>query len=239
MKLYHNIYSFACLALLLLTSCYKTELNANAKRLEIAWVNDIVLAPNGELYAVYGNKGKNGSLFKSNDLGQSWKRQFSAQGTGFNCLRFLNDSSCYLGGDQFWLGQSKDNGNNFNKYHFDNLPLADNLNNINDIAFFDHDGIILISGQDNAQGQISLKLPTSREWKHTVTDQQVQYVASNEVGWNIGGFGVIYSFQKPEFNPTFTSFEKDFATSDQIRDVLNELGIQVKDGKEGTSWTRN
>jgi cysteinyl-tRNA synthetase len=33
--------------------------------------------------------------------------------------------------------------------------------------------------------------------------------------------------------------QKDFATSDQIRDVLNELGIQVKDGKEGTSWTRN
>lgn len=31
--------------------------------------------------------------------------------------------------------------------------------------------------------------------------------------------------------------EKNWATSDQIRDGLNELGIQLKDGKEGTSWS--
>ncbi len=29
---------------------------------------------------------------------------------------------------------------------------------------------------------------------------------------------------------------KDFATSDKIRDALKEVGIQVKDGKEGSSW---
>ena len=30
---------------------------------------------------------------------------------------------------------------------------------------------------------------------------------------------------------------KDFDTSDKIRDQLLELGIQLKDGKEGTSFT--
>ena len=30
---------------------------------------------------------------------------------------------------------------------------------------------------------------------------------------------------------------KDFATSDQIRDQLLELGIQLKDGREGTTYT--
>lgn len=30
---------------------------------------------------------------------------------------------------------------------------------------------------------------------------------------------------------------KDFATSDKIRDALNEVKIQVKDGKEGTNWS--
>jgi len=30
---------------------------------------------------------------------------------------------------------------------------------------------------------------------------------------------------------------KDFVTSDLIRDQLSDLGIQIKDGKEGTSWT--
>ncbi len=30
--------------------------------------------------------------------------------------------------------------------------------------------------------------------------------------------------------------KKDFATSDKIRDGLKEAGIQLKDGKEGTSW---
>ena len=30
---------------------------------------------------------------------------------------------------------------------------------------------------------------------------------------------------------------KDFAMSDQIRDQLLALGIQLKDGKEGTSFT--
>lgn len=30
---------------------------------------------------------------------------------------------------------------------------------------------------------------------------------------------------------------KDFATSDQIRDQLLELGIQLKDGKEGTTFS--
>ncbi|TRZ42739.1 cysteine--tRNA ligase [Robertkochia solimangrovi] len=33
--------------------------------------------------------------------------------------------------------------------------------------------------------------------------------------------------------------DKDFATSDQIRDQLAELGIQLKDGKEGTTFSLN
>lgn len=32
---------------------------------------------------------------------------------------------------------------------------------------------------------------------------------------------------------------KDWDTSDKIRDGLNGLGIQIKDGKEGTSWSKN
>ena len=30
---------------------------------------------------------------------------------------------------------------------------------------------------------------------------------------------------------------KDFATSDKIRDELGKLGISIKDGKDGTTWT--
>ena len=30
---------------------------------------------------------------------------------------------------------------------------------------------------------------------------------------------------------------KDWATSDKIRDDLKALGIQIKDGKDGTEWT--
>lgn len=30
---------------------------------------------------------------------------------------------------------------------------------------------------------------------------------------------------------------KDWATSDRIRDQLKELGIQLKDGKDGTEWS--
>jgi len=33
--------------------------------------------------------------------------------------------------------------------------------------------------------------------------------------------------------------EKNWSTSDKIRDKLNELEIQLKDGKEGTHWTLN
>ena len=32
---------------------------------------------------------------------------------------------------------------------------------------------------------------------------------------------------------------KDFSTSDEIRDELNKLGYEIKDGKEGTSWSKN
>jgi cysteinyl-tRNA synthetase len=30
---------------------------------------------------------------------------------------------------------------------------------------------------------------------------------------------------------------KDFASSDKIRDTLNELNIKVKDGKDETTWS--
>ena len=30
---------------------------------------------------------------------------------------------------------------------------------------------------------------------------------------------------------------KDFKTSDEIRDELKRLGFEIKDGKEGTSYT--
>lgn len=33
--------------------------------------------------------------------------------------------------------------------------------------------------------------------------------------------------------------KKDFAASDKIRDELLKVGIQVKDGKEGVTWTTN
>jgi len=32
---------------------------------------------------------------------------------------------------------------------------------------------------------------------------------------------------------------KDWGTSDKIRDSLNELKIQLKDGKDGTTWSKN
>ena len=32
---------------------------------------------------------------------------------------------------------------------------------------------------------------------------------------------------------------KDWGTSDKIRDTLKELGVQVKDGKDGSSWSLN
>lgn len=32
---------------------------------------------------------------------------------------------------------------------------------------------------------------------------------------------------------------KDFATSDKIRDQLLEMGIQLKDGRDGTSFSLN
>jgi cysteinyl-tRNA synthetase len=31
---------------------------------------------------------------------------------------------------------------------------------------------------------------------------------------------------------------KDFSTSDEIRDEMNRLGFEIKDGKEGTSWSK-
>jgi cysteinyl-tRNA synthetase len=31
--------------------------------------------------------------------------------------------------------------------------------------------------------------------------------------------------------------KKDFAASDKIRDELLKIGIQVKDGKDGVTWT--
>ena len=31
---------------------------------------------------------------------------------------------------------------------------------------------------------------------------------------------------------------KDWGTSDKIRDALQEIGIVLKDSKEGTSWTK-
>ena len=32
---------------------------------------------------------------------------------------------------------------------------------------------------------------------------------------------------------------KDWATSDRIRDELNALGFEIKDGKDGATWTLN
>ncbi|MEC8734661.1 MAG: hypothetical protein VXX86_06775, partial [Planctomycetota bacterium] len=32
--------------------------------------------------------------------------------------------------------------------------------------------------------------------------------------------------------------EKDWAAADAIRDELTELGIAIKDGPEGTTWSR-
>ncbi|MEO6151192.1 MAG: cysteine--tRNA ligase, partial [Mucilaginibacter sp.] len=32
--------------------------------------------------------------------------------------------------------------------------------------------------------------------------------------------------------------DRDYATSDKIRDGLQKIGFQLKDGKEGTTWSK-
>ena len=32
--------------------------------------------------------------------------------------------------------------------------------------------------------------------------------------------------------------KKDWSVSDKVRDALNEVGIQLKDSKEGTTWNK-
>ena len=51
-------------------------------------------------------------------------------------------------------------------------------------------------------------------------------------GLSDGLMGVILTLRKDARD------KKDFGTSDKIRDELLKLSIQVKDGKEGTSWTK-
>jgi cysteinyl-tRNA synthetase len=31
--------------------------------------------------------------------------------------------------------------------------------------------------------------------------------------------------------------KKDYATTDKVRDELKKIGVQLKDGKEGTEWS--
>ncbi|MBS1634862.1 MAG: cysteine--tRNA ligase [Bacteroidetes bacterium] len=74
-------------------------------------------------------------------------------------------------------------------------------------------------------------------YKHFVFD--VMGLKTEEEGNNKAGTALEKVMNLVLDMRTKAKANKDFATSDQIRDKLSEAGIQVKDGKEGATWTIN
>ena len=67
---------------------------------------------------------------------------------------------------------------------------------------------------------------------YSIFGLQDESAASNGNGTLDGLMGLIIDIRQEARS------KKDWPTSDKIRDTLQELKIQLKDGKEGTTWTK-
>ncbi len=105
---------------------------------------------------------------------------------------------------------------------------------------------ILIANLFEAVKQINL----IKEGKGTITDADKQLLENTLNAFVFDVLGLVHTTNQGEDSEQLAGVvnlliqlrnearaNKDFATSDKIRDELTELGIQLKDGKEGTTFS--
>lgn len=140
-----------------------------------------------------GYKNIYGAIFKTNDAGKTWHKNYFSNKYCINDVFFLNDSIGYACGDSLTLYTTRTGGNTWNKYTFPNLPWLQFMFPLNNIYFFSEEKGFIVGGEHYSKGGISKTFTGGALWYHPSSVNEMNCIMfTDEYTAYIGGYGIIY-----------------------------------------------
>ncbi|MDD4148440.1 MAG: hypothetical protein PHE33_00250 [Bacteroidales bacterium] len=218
-------------------SCDKISLNDSIRIRKIQFYNENV----GLLCG--GTKNTNGSIYITNDGGNSWTKTFQSDSLSVNSFFYLNDSVVFACGDSLMLLKSKNLGHDWSIIELDNYPYLDYYLPYHDIYATSEDNIFLVGGEHFNKGLWSETETGNYPWTHDSYDNEFASLCfvTEHVGF-IGGYGIMMvtedggnTFDHIDFeNEFFVDMETD---GDGNVYAVSNRGILYYSSDLGYNWS--
>lgn len=196
---------------------------------------------NGLLCA--GIKNTIGSIYKSNDGGNSWNRTYHSDSLSVNSLFYLNDTIVFACGDSLMLLKSVDAGENWDLINLTNYPLVDYYVPYYDIHANSEENIFVVGGEHFNKGIWSKTETGGYPWTHDTYDNQFYTMCwvSDYVGF-FAGYGIIIVTEDGGNTFDYIDFEDDFFVDMEVDKngivyAVSDRGILYSTNDLGYNWT--
>lgn len=189
-----------------------------------------------------GAKNDCGSIYKTNDGGETWIQTYHSDTLSINDVFYLNDSIVYACGDSLMILKSVNGGNNWQLILLGNGPLEDYRVPYNCIYAINENNIFAVGGEHFNKGLWSETETGNYPWTHDSYDNQFNSICfvSEFVGF-FGGYGILIvtedggnTFDYIDLEGTdFVDLEKDKYNTVY---ALSENGMLFSSTDLGYNW---
>ncbi|GAB4253575.1 MAG: hypothetical protein Kow0079_09250 [Vicingaceae bacterium] len=176
-------------------------------------LNKIIALKNGDWIAVGGKKNISGKIYKSSNKGKSWFNIYSTQQSIYDIIQ-IGDSVLFAGGNYLSLLHSKDNGENWGLFWFDdNVPIDEiDRTTIRKFNTYNDSVINFVGGDEYARGILYSSTNFGNDWHFQKFNHELRSIAFNGDENLIGGYGMVLNFYSPYQQVNNLNFTNDFIT---------------------------
>ncbi len=209
--------------------------NAETNFNQVFFINDNIG------FLVGGERGNSGSIYKTNDGGQSWDLNFYTDRSLYT-INFLNDSVGYACGEKLILLKTFDQGVNWEDYQFPYYPDDAYNAPIKKIDFVNDTTIYLTGGMYFDRGLIAKSSNKGNWWDWVYFDYEL--TSSHFFNPNYGifsGYGHYivtrdgaYTFETIDFNGDF--FTSIYFINEEVGFASGYDGGVYKTANAGENW---
>lgn len=216
----------------------KISLNDSIKIRKIEFVND----NNGLLCG--GTRKSNGSIYITNDGGDSWTKTYHSDSLSVNSFYYLDDSIVFACGDSLMFLKSFDGGQNWDLIELGNYPYEEYFVPYHDIYANSETNIFIVGGEHFYKGIWSETETGNYPWTHDTYDNEIASICfvSEYIGF-FGGYGFMFVTEDRGNTFDFIDFEDEFFVDIEADDhgnvyAVSDIGILHYSSDLGYNWSR-
>ena len=195
-------------------------------------------------FACGGTMHQYGAIFKTTNKGNNWKKVYSSNLWSVFDLHFINDSVGYACGDTLLLLTTKDKGESWQRYWFNQMPFhIVQRTAFKRFYFLNEKEFYIVGGQNFDAGIVYKTTDAGNSWKFDIFKNEIKGITyPNADNGFISGYGVIYKSTDAGLTYQLCSIKNDFFTSIHFKDENNGIAVGYNGGiyksnDAGSNWS--